>query len=69
MAVPGFSVPSLVDWNEDGLPDLIIGEGGLGTYVGKIRVYLNIGAIQEPSFAAYFYIQSDGSDIEIPSGG
>jgi len=26
--VPGYSVPSFVDWNADGLGDLVIGQGG-----------------------------------------
>jgi hypothetical protein len=69
VAVPGFSVPSLADWNGDGLPDCIVGEGGLGTDAGKVRVYLNVGTISEPAFSHYLYIQSGGSDIEIPSGG
>jgi len=28
IAVPGYSVPSLVDWNADGRQDLLVGEGG-----------------------------------------
>ncbi len=28
IVVPGFSVPSLADWNNDHLQDLIVGEGG-----------------------------------------
>src|SRR5512139_2516219 len=32
IAVPGYSVPSFVDWNNDGLQDLVVGEGGaIGT--------------------------------------
>ena len=26
--LPGYSVPSFVDWNDDNLKDLLIGEGG-----------------------------------------
>ena len=30
IVVPGYSVPSFEDWNNDGRKDLIIGEGGGG---------------------------------------
>jgi hypothetical protein len=49
--VPAFCVPSLADWNGDGLLDLVIGEGG-GTFLGKVRIYLNSGTAQAPQFAA-----------------
>jgi hypothetical protein len=42
IVVPGYSVPSFADWNNDLLQDLIVGEGGNGA-AGKVRVYLNRG--------------------------
>lgn len=69
ISVPGFSVPSFVHWNNDGLPDLVVGEGGLGTYDGKVRVYINNGAPGNPAFSSFFYVQSEGSDLTSPSGG
>ena len=68
MKVPGYSVPSLVDWNNDGLQDLIVGQGGGGEQ-GKIRVYLNFGTAYEPLFFAWFYVQSEGSDLVCPAIG
>ncbi|MHC4533302.1 MAG: hypothetical protein ACYS6K_05055 [Planctomycetota bacterium] len=66
--VPGYSVPSLVDWNNDNLQDLVIGEGsGFGD--AKVRVYLNVGTEAEPVFADYFYAQSEGSDLTCPASG
>jgi hypothetical protein len=62
IAVPGYSVPSFEDWNNDGRKDLIVGEGG-GGLTGKIRVYLNVGTETDPCFADYFYAQSYGQDI------
>jgi hypothetical protein len=68
IAVPGYSVPSFADWNNDGLNDLIVGEGS-GTYEAKIRVYLNVGTAQDPQFSAYAYAQSEGADLILPGGG
>lgn len=68
IAVPGYSVPSLVEWDEDGLPDLIVGEGS-GTYTGKVRVYRNIGTGFQPQFSTYTYAQSNGADLELLGGG
>lgn len=53
-----YSVPSYVDWNNDGLKDLIIGGGD-----GKVRVYLNGGTESEPAFSNFFYAQSNGTDL------
>jgi hypothetical protein len=66
--VPGYSVPSFVDWNNDNLQDLVIGEGsGFGD--AKVRVYLNVGTESEPAFADYFYAPSEGSDLTCPASG
>jgi len=60
--VPGYSSPSFEDWNNDGLKDLIVGEGGSGA-LGMIRVYLNVGTELEPAFGDFFYVQSNGKDL------
>ncbi len=62
IVVPGYSVPSFEDWNNDKLSDLIVGEGGNG-YVGKVRVYPNVGTVTDPCFVDYFYAKSNGSDL------
>lgn len=67
--VPGYSVPSFVFWDGDGLKDLVVGEGGGGVAEGKVRVYLNVGSWTVPAFASYFYAQSDGSDLVDPGSG
>ncbi len=66
--VPGYSVPSYVDWNSDGRNDLVVGEGG-GSYAGKVRVYLNEGSASNPQFSNYFYAQSAGVDLTVPASG
>jgi hypothetical protein len=69
IGVPGYSVPSHVDWNNDGLMDLIVGEGS-GTYPqAKVRIYLNTGTSSAPQFSSYTYAQSDGSDLSTPGSG
>ncbi len=66
--VPGYSVPSFVDWNNDNLKDLVIGEGG-GIRDGKVRVYINVGTEPNPQFSDYFYAQSEGADLTCPASG
>ncbi len=66
--VPGYSVPSFVDWNNDDLQDLVIGQGG-GSGDAKVRVYLNVGTEAEPAFSDFFYVQSEGSDLTCPASG
>lgn len=61
-----YSVPSFVDFNSDGLKDLVVGEKqSYPSIVGKVRVYLNSGTESEPEFSSYYYIQSGGSDLEV----
>ena len=68
IVVPGYSVPSFEDWNNDQRADLIVGEGG-GTVPGKVRVYLNVGTASDPCFADSFYVQADGRDLSCPAQG
>jgi len=67
--VPEYSVPSFTYWNDDGLKDLIVGEGGGVATDGKVRVYLNTGTPSDPSFNEYFYAQSEGVDLVSPGHG
>ena len=67
--VPGYSVPSFVDWNNDALPDLIVGEGS-GSYTPRVRVYLNIGSLSQPEFSGFFYAEKTaGGTLTVPGGG
>ena len=68
IGVPGYSVPSTADWNNDGLEDLIVGEGS-GTATPKVRVYLNFGTAADPQFSTFFYAQSEGADLTVTGGG
>ncbi len=66
--VDAYSVPSLVDWNDDGLPDLLVGEGG-GLFQGRVRVYLNDGAPAAPAFTDYFHVFAGGQELVVPGNG
>jgi hypothetical protein len=69
IVVAGYSVPSWVDWNSDGLKDLVIGEGGGTSPQGKVRVYLNVGTEFQPAFSGFIYAQSGGADLAVPASG
>jgi len=67
--VPGYSVPSFVDWNNDDLKDLVIGQGSGAFSPAKVRVYLNVGTESDPQFSDYFFAQSGNSDLTVPASG
>ena len=69
--VPGYSVPSFVDWNNDGLQDLVTGEGGaIGTVTpAKVRVYLSRGTEAQPVFKNFFHVQAAGQDLTLTPEG
>jgi hypothetical protein len=67
--VPGYSVPSFVDWNNDGLNDLVIGQGSGASPPGKVRVYLNVGTESNPQFSDPCYAQSNGVDLTCTASG
>ncbi|MEW6249361.1 MAG: VCBS repeat-containing protein [Planctomycetota bacterium] len=67
LVVSGYSAPTTADWNNDGLLDLVIGEGG-GGYPGKVRVYLHTG-IPGAEYSTFTYVQSSGVDLTVPGGG
>lgn len=66
--VNDYSVPSFAHWNNDGLPDLIVGEGS-GSERGQVRVFLNEGAPGDPQFSSYFLAQSNGGPLTLLGGG
>lgn len=55
------SAPAIVDWNEDGLLDLILGRESTST--GSIRLYLNSGTLENHVFTTYTWIQSSSTNI------
>lgn len=65
-----YSDPYVVDWDGDGLKDLIVGQYYDQNYDnhGKIRYYPNSGTNSDPIFEAWAYIEADGSDIQTSYG-
>ncbi|MBU1880876.1 VCBS repeat-containing protein, partial [bacterium] len=51
-----------MDWNEDGLQDLLVGENA-----GTVRYFRNIGTVGNPSLTFDSYLQSGGINIDIGS--
>lgn len=68
IVVPSYSVPSFVYWDDDALPDLVVGEGG-DWDDGKVRIYLNEGTLEAPQFSGFSYAQSNGQPLVEPAGG
>jgi len=56
------SAPVIVDWNEDGLLDMLLGQEVHST--GSIRLYLNSGTPEEHQFTTYTWLQSGGTNIK-----
>lgn len=69
IAVPGYSVPSWVDWNGGGLKDLVVGQGGGTVTQGKVRIYLNVGTGPQPAFSGFVYAQAGSSDLVVTASG
>ncbi|MBD3277296.1 MAG: hypothetical protein GF388_03265 [Candidatus Aegiribacteria sp.] len=56
--------PCVVDWDGDGLKDLVIGQFSSG----KVRFYPNSGTNAAPVFTSFSYLQAGGSDITMSYG-
>ncbi len=56
------SAPVIVDWNEDGLLDMLLGQEINST--GSIRLYLNSGTPENHQFTTYTWLQSGGANIK-----
>ena len=59
-----YASPCVVDWDGDGLKDLITGQFSYG----RIRFYKNEGTNEDPVFNALVYLQADGSYITMGYG-
>lgn len=68
LQVAAYAAPTLVDWNSDGLMDLLVGEKSADDK-GRVKVFLNHGSAAIPSFGAGVAIMADGQEIALPAEG
>ena len=59
-----YGAPCVVDWNNDGIKDVIL---GIFSY-GNIYYYENVGTGSSPLFTSYSILQADGTNITLPYG-
>jgi hypothetical protein len=60
----GHLAPDVVDWNNDGKKDLILGQRS----GGRIRLYINEGTDDQPRFDRFEYLTAGGATIALESG-
>jgi hypothetical protein len=54
---PPYAAPLVVDYDRDGLDDLIV-----GTWKGNFRFYRNVGSKAAPAYKDFSLIQAGGKD-------
>lgn len=60
----GHAAPRFVDWDGDGLEDLLVGQFG----EGRLRIYRNLGQRGAPEFGEPQWFQAGDQLGRIPSG-
>jgi hypothetical protein len=58
------SAPCIVDWNEDGKKDLLIG----CWFNGNIHLFFNSGSNSTPIFTTSNKLQADGTELKVSFG-
>ena len=58
--VRGPSAPCLVDWNEDGKKDLLVGDGG-----GYLHLFRDTGSAKAPEYGPPSRVQADYKDLDV----
>jgi hypothetical protein len=54
------ATPTVVDWNNDGKKDVVVGDK-----VGKVRVFVNEGSDVAPDFRTSQFLQNNGVDLVV----
>jgi hypothetical protein len=60
----GHAAPLFVDFDGDGLKDLIVGQFG----EGKLRIYKNVGTAKEPKFDGFTWMKAGEVEAHVPTG-
>ena len=60
----GHAAPLMVDFDGDGVPDLLVGQFG----EGKLRLYKNLGTAKAPRFDGFTWFKAGEQVGKIPSG-
>lgn len=60
----GHAAPHFADFDEDGVPDLLVGQFG----EGKLRIYRNEGTAAEPVFKNFTWFKA-GADLGVVPAG
>ena len=63
-AASGHLVPCALDWNDDGLKDLVVGQFS----GGKINLFLNRGSHDEARLEESSFLEAGGAQISLPAG-
>ncbi len=57
---PPYAAPLCIDYDNDGLQDLIV-----GTFRGKFRFYKNVGTKAKPVYNGFQLLQANGKDAVV----
>jgi len=57
------AAPEVVDWNNDGKKDLLVGQFN----DGKVLLFINKGTDESPSFSSGKYVEAGGKEIKVGS--
>jgi hypothetical protein len=60
----GHAAPLFVDFDSDGLPDLLVGQFG----EGRLRVYKNVGTRAAPRFDGFTWFKTGEQEGKVPTG-
>jgi hypothetical protein len=60
----GHAVPLMIDFDGDGVRDLLVGQFS----GGKLRIYRNVGSNTQPKFGAFAWFNAGGKEASVPFG-
>ena len=61
-AASGHAAPLMVDWDGDGLADLLVGQFS----GGRLRIYRNLGTVGAPRFEEFTWFQTEAGEGTVP---